>query len=423
MNVDHDRLKQRLAAELGADAVSFDADLLACHRVDGKQPALICTPDREQASAALRVCSEGAASIIPWGGGTAMALGNPPRQVDVVLNTSRLNRVIDHDHANLTVTAESGISLAALQQLLANQRQFVPFDPPFPERSTVGGIVAANLNGPRRSCCGSVRDLVIGMKVALINGEQIKAGGKVVKNVAGYDMCKLFVGSLGTLGIITEATLRLAPVPENAATVLASGTFAQARQLVHDLNRCPLLPTAVFLLNEYGTERWRVAIWCEGFAETVARCGRDLVSLSFQAGMNAQVLNAEAHGEFWRSLQDFPFQSDRLVFRITVPRAEVLHFVQVLRIWHDPTIISDTASGTIWLACEATKAAVQKFAELASMARARRGHAVIFAATSELKQGFEVWGETPTTFSLMRDIKRQFDPKGLLNPGRFVAGI
>src|SRR5258705_10668959 len=124
MKLTAEQLAQRLASELGVDAVSFDADLLSSHRVDGKPPALVCTPDREQASAALRLCAEADATVTPWGGGTAMALGNPPRQVDVVLDTGRLNRVIDHDPANLTVTAESGISLAALQQLLADQRQF-----------------------------------------------------------------------------------------------------------------------------------------------------------------------------------------------------------------------------------------------------------------------------------------------------------
>ena len=113
-----DQLAQRLAAELGADAVSLNADLLTSHSVDGKQPAFVCTPDREQVSAALRLCAEADATVSPWGGGTAMALGNPPRQAEVVLNTGKLDRVIDHDHANLTVTAESGISLAALQRLL-----------------------------------------------------------------------------------------------------------------------------------------------------------------------------------------------------------------------------------------------------------------------------------------------------------------
>src|SRR5438105_1124843 len=242
-----DQLAQRLIAELEPGAVSFDEDRLATHKIEGKQPTLLCTPStRDQINAALRVCSEAAASVIPWGGGTAMALGNPPRQVDVVLATARLNRVLDHDAANLTVTVESGISLAALQNLLAEEGQFVPFDPPFPERSTIGGIVAANLNGPRRSCYGSVRDLVIGMKVALISGEQIKAGGKVVKNVAGYDMCKLFVAALGTLGAIVDATLGLAPVPESAATVIRSGPSPHARQFVHDPSRSLLSPAAVF---------------------------------------------------------------------------------------------------------------------------------------------------------------------------------
>src|SRR5258705_234057 len=322
-----DQLAQRLAAELGAGSVSLDADLLTSHCVDGKQPALVCTPDREQVSAALRLCAEADATVSPWGGGTAMALGNPPRQVEVVLNTGRLDRVIDHDPANLTVTAESGISLAALQQLLADQRQFVPVDPPFPERSTVGGIVAANLNGPRRSYYGSVRDLVIGMKVSLISGERIKAGGKVVKNVAGYDMCKLFVGSLGTLGVITEVTLRLAPLPESSETARASGTLAQAQKFADELLHSPLLPAAVVLLQGQAPECWQIAARFEGFAE------------------------------------------------------------------------------------------------LTEMANSRGGQIIIFAAPSDLKHGLEVWGLSPPTLPLMRRIKHQFDPAGLLNPGRFVGSL
>ena len=128
-----------------------------------------------------------------------MGIGNPPRQIDVVVGLERLNQLVEHDQANLTATIQSGHRLASLQEILKRQNQFLPFDPPAPARATVGGVVATNLNGPRRGYYGSVRDLVIGMKVVLASGEEIKAGGKVVKNVAGYDMCKLFVGSLGTL--------------------------------------------------------------------------------------------------------------------------------------------------------------------------------------------------------------------------------
>ena len=424
MKLTPDQLAQRLAAELGLDAVSLDADRLATHKIDGKQPVLVCTPGtRDQVSAALRLCADAAASVIPWGGGTAMALGNPPRQVDVVLNTSRLNGVIEHDHANLTVTVESGISLTALQQRLADQRQFGPFDPPFPERSSVGGIVAANLNGPRRGCYGSVRDLVIGMKVALISGEQIKAGGKVVKNVAGYDMCKLFVGSLGTLGIITELTLRLVPLPESVSTVVAAGTFSQAEQFIRELFRSRLLPTAVILSNERAHEPWSVAIRSEGFEESVARCRRDLDTLAVQAGMSAQLLSAGEHEELWRAVRDFPLQDKRLIYRITLPRAEICDFLHRAQNRPDTETITDNVNGTIWLACQPTKASVQRFSDLATLARARRGHAMIFAAPGDLKQGFEVWGDSPPAFSLMRDVKHQFDPRGLLNPGRFVGSL
>ena len=418
-----DQLAQRLASGVGPDAVSFDASRLASHEVDGKKPALVCTPDRERAGAALRVCTEADASVIPWGGGTAMAVGNPPRNLDVVLDTGKLNRVLDHDHANLTVTAESGITLAALQQPLAAERQFVPLDPPFPDRSTIGGIVAANLNGPRRGCYGSARDLVIGVKVILTSGERIKAGGKVVKNVAGYDMCKLFTGSLGTLGIITELTLRLAPLPESASTMIASGTFAQARQFIGALFNSRLLPAAVVLSNDRIRNQWRVAVWNEGFEESVTRCGHDLAALARHTEVSAQFPGGDEHERFWRIVRDFPLQTNRLIYRVTLLRAEICDFVHLAQKQCDAEIITDVLNGTIWLVCEPTTAAAQRFSDIAALASTRRGHAVIFAAPSDLKHGYEVWGESPRAFPLMRDIKQQFDPKGLLSPGRFLGGI
>ena len=419
-----DQLAQQLASELGADAVAADSERLGEYKVDGKVPALLCLPaNREQLGTTLRLCSETQATVVPWGGGTAMAHGNPPRRVDVVLCTGRLNRVIDHDSANLTVTVESGITLARLQQQLAAEHQFAPFDPPFPERATVGGTIAANLNGPRRGCYGSVRDLVIGMKVTLISGEQIKAGGKVVKNVAGYDMCKLFVGSLGTLGLIGEATLRLAPLAESAMTMIAGGTLEQACELAAALDRSPLLPTAVFLAKDSDQENLRLAVECEGFVQMIERCRRDLAALAAQTGMNAEFPSFGAEDEFWRAVRNLPLQSGRLIFRLTVPRGEIFSSVESLRRRPDSSLATDLQSGTIWLSCDPTKTALERFAELTSLARARRGHAMIFAAPSALKQGWEVWGESPPTLSLMRRIKQQFDPQDLLNPGRFLGGI
>jgi glycolate oxidase FAD binding subunit len=418
-----DQLAQRLASALGAEAVIADTNAIAKGKIDDKQPHFICRPrSPEEIASALKICSEARAAVVPWGGGAAMAIGNPPRQADVILTTTRLDRVIDHDHANLTVTAQSGIPLSSLQASLACKNQFVPVDPPFPERTTIGGIAAANLNGARRVYYGSVRDLVIGMKVALIDGAHIKAGGKVVKNVAGYDMCKLFVGSLGTLGIITEMTLRVAPLPESALTVVIRGTFEQCRQFSDELFRAPLLPAAAFLFNDGTTAQWRLAIWCEGFEETTARHLRDLNAMVEKVGVSAEIFQGENHTAFWRESRDFPLRENRLIFRLTVPRASIYEALPPIYGW-GAAILCDATMGTLWIACEAKKSNAMKFSELASLAQRHAGHAVLFAAPAELKRGIEVWGPAPPSFSLMREIKRQFDPDGLLNPGRFVGGL
>src|SRR5207244_5621179 len=168
-----DHLTKRVESELGADAVKHGPNLLAAYAVDAKMPTLLCCPETpEQVAATLRLCSELDAAVTPWSGGAAVRIGNLPRQVDAVLELSHLDRVIEHDHANLTATVQNGITLASLQQTLAPQNQFLPFDPPHAARSTIGGIVAASLNGPRRMFYGSVRDLVIGMKVALARSEE-----------------------------------------------------------------------------------------------------------------------------------------------------------------------------------------------------------------------------------------------------------
>ena len=428
MKISCEQLTQRLQAALGADALSTEPHELALHRVAGKLPALICLPhSAEQIAAALRICAESEASVVPWGGGTAMAIGNPPRRPDLVISTIRMNRMIEHDHANLTVTVQSGISLARLQIALGAQKQFAPFDAPFPERSTIGGIVAANLNGPKRSSYGSVRDLVIGMKVVLGSGEQIKAGGKVVKNVAGYDLCKLFTGSLGSLGILTEVTVRAAPIPEECATGIARGTLAQAEQLARELTDSKLLPTAVFLRCSPTDQSWRLAVSFEGFGETVGRQISELDSLAKQNGMAIETHRAESEQRVWREIGDLPLKADRLIYRVTVPRSSVAPVLGALQSSligvAEPALSADVVMGTIWIVAPANRTSADHFAALISLARQHHGHAVMFAAPPELQHGVEVWGPSPGTIALMRDIKQRFDPHGILNPGRFVGGL
>jgi glycolate oxidase FAD binding subunit len=417
-----DQLAQRLGAELGAAAVVTEQSVLASHIVEGMQPALVCSPAAaKQIAAALRVCVEVEAAVVPWGGGTAMGIGNPPRRVDVALTMGRINHLVEHDDANLTATVGAGMPLADVQEIVPRWRA----------RATVGGIVAANLNGPRRSCYGSVRDLVIGMKVALASGELIKAGGKVVKNVAGYDMCKLFVGSLGTLGILTEVTLRVAPIPETSATVIAAGTLPKALQFVDEVSRSPLLPAAVALMNSgalsAGQTDWQAAIRCAGFAETVARHRSDAVAMARRVGLGAEILGDNADGQLWDRVRDFPLSTSRVVYRVTVPRASVAESVRAIQDGNgsksQPPILGDPLTGTLWIAEPERQTSPQRFADLLSLALRCGGHAIMFTAPADAKENIDVWGAPPPTLALMRALKNQFDPKGLLNPGRFIGGL
>ena len=294
--------------------------------------------------------------------------------------------------------------------------------------------MATNLNGPRRSYYGGVRDLVIGMKVVLASGEQIKAGGKVVKNVAGYDMCKLFVGSLGTLGIITQATVRTTPMPETAATVTASGTSAQVLNLANDIAHSPLLPAAVVILNPFACQEmnsrdvhWKLAVGSEGFAEMVARNARDAKTMAERIGLRADLLQDNLHSQFWAGFRDFPLPPDRLVFRITVPLASMAHTMATIENWQTdgfyPAVAGDAMAGILWIVARPSRAAASQFHKLVALAGEQRGHAVMFAAPPELKQSLDVWGLQPPALALMRKIKQQFDPQAMLNPGRHINRI
>jgi len=426
MNLSRPQLVSRFRDVFEADLLRAEPEALAAHSIAGKPPALVCSPETaEQVSTALLICAAAQAAVVPWGGGTAMAVGNPPRDVDVIISTKRLNRIIEHDHANLTVTAQSGAVVSALQSALAAHEQFLPFDPPFLDRSTIGGVIAANLNGPRRGSLGSVRDLVIGVKAVLSSGEQIKAGGKVVKNVAGYDMCKLFTGSLGTLGLIIEATLRVAPLAEESATAVARGNATELLELAQKLDQAKLLPSAVFLTKGAVEPNWLLAARFEGFGPSVARQVSAFDSLAQRTRLEIEIRGARSDREFWRALADLPLQANRLIYRMTVPPASIkLALNEVEKLFPNLLALSaDVKIGTLWIVLPANGGGSSHFEKVLSLAQGHQGHAILFAAPAEEKIGIDVWGPSPPTIGLMREIKSRFDPREILNPGRLIGGI
>jgi glycolate oxidase FAD binding subunit len=435
MKISGDALSAKLEGELDAGAVEHASASLAAHSADGKNPSLVCFPSTpEQAGSVLRICAEAEAAVIPWGGGTSMRLGNIPLRMDVVVGLEKLAQLIEHDDANLTATVQAGMTIGALQKILGQRRQFLPVDPPYPSRATIGGIVAANTNGPRRMMYGGVRDLVVGMKVVLATGERIKAGGKVVKNVAGYDLCKLFIGSLGTLGIVTEATFRMAPLPERTASFVASGPMDRLAQFADDLSSSPLLPAAVTVLGPGAiekifryTEASTIAIWLEGFEEAVARHLRDLETMTERAGLAGEILGEESHQRLWEMIRNFGCGDAGVLYRMTVPAgsvAEILAAVdRLIESGRQARYAAHPAVGSVYVSTTGDRAGLEWFPKLAELARAHKGHAVIAAAPAELKDGVDVWGPAPPGLGLMREIKRRFDPQGMLNPGRFVGGL
>ncbi len=434
MTIAPESLEHRLAS-LGAGIVDGDGQAVRRYSVDGKVPTLRVIPQSpEQIEIVLKACAEVGAAAIPWGGGTAMTLGNIPRRVDVAIDLQRFDRLVEHDHANLTATAQAGIKMSGLQSLLGQHNQFFAIDPPHPAQATIGGVVAANTNGPRRMLYGGVRDLVIGMKMVLPTGEQVKAGGKVVKNVAGYDMCKLFVGSLGTLGIITEVTVKMAPLPETAATIVAWGPLAQGAQLIDALFETTLLPAGIALLSPEVAQASgapapspTVAVWAEGFEEAVARHLRDVQALAERLGMKTEILREGAHQTFWQRVRDFGTEEGRLVMRVTVPLGSVAAVVTAIDRWGAPAraahYVAHAGTGTIWVSLPADATSAGWFPRVGALAQEHGGHAVMTSAPATLKEGIDVWGPAPPSLALMREIKRQFDPHGVLNPGRFVAGL
>jgi glycolate oxidase FAD binding subunit len=436
-----DTIAPGLEALLGREAVvTADADRWS---VEGLVPMAVVRPaDAEQAAAVLRWCSERGVAVIPWGGGTAMELGNPPLAAHVVLLTQRLGAVVDHDHTNLTVTVQAGATLASLEAVLAARRQFLPLEPPCAGSATAGGAVAANLNGPRRMRYGSARDLVIGMRVAQAHGVVAKFGGKTVKNVAGYDMAKLFVGSLGTLGLITELTFKVMPVPETSRTVALWGQeLSRLWTLAGRILMSPLGPSAMVVVNAaaagqlYRADSRRggpdrgagLLVRAEGVEPAVARHERDIAQWAHGQDFECEVLDGDAEAALWRAVRDFGWTSSGTLVRLTVPSGRTGAVAGRLAGTLPTTtgLMADPGTGTLWLAFEATADAASSLPAIADLAVASGGHLLLARAPRSLKVGRDVWMPPPAgrVLELMRALKQSFDPKGILNPGRYVAGL
>jgi glycolate oxidase FAD binding subunit len=382
-------------------------------------------------AALLRRAAAERAAVIPWGAGTKLGLGNVPLAYDVALDLAALDQVLEYEPADLVVTAQAGVPLAALQRRLGEAGQFLALDPPYAERATLGGTLAANASGPSRLLYGTARDLVLGLRVALPNGEVVKSGGKVVKNVVGYDLNKMHIGALGTLGVVVEVTLKVHPLPAAEATVCAAfERLEAAHAIAGQLFRSALFPRTVELVRAplaglADSEQWRVLMWASGATATVERQVRDALAWCREGGgLDAQRLDGEAHQTIWRSVREFGRTDDGVLLKLTCLPTDVAPLVQAVE-QHArplPDVVARAGNGIVYVVLPPA-AGADTVRRAVAEATGRGGSGVVERAPLELKRQLDVWGPIRGDFPLMQALKAQFDPQAILNPGRFVGGI
>jgi len=342
----------------------------------------------------------------------------PPARLDLGIETTRLSRVVEYEPADLTVTVEAGMRFAELQRVLGEQGQFLALDPPLEAGATIGGLIATNASGPLRFGFGTARDLVIGTRVANPDGTVTHAGGRVVKNVAGYDLNKLYVGSLGTLAVLVELSFKLAPIPPSQAVV--AGDFADgaaAGALIGSVVRSPLVPLAIELNGAR-----QVVFRLGGYPQAVERQVRDLSGMIRERGGEPRELS-------WEDLQRMRLEARRreLVVKATAPISQSAALVGLLeRHLADlqPTVWAHAGNGVAFAACNAPSDA-SPLVTLRSEIRRLGSNAslVIERCPTGLKAGIDVWGDPGPSLALMRAIKVKLDPHNTLNPGRYVGGL
>jgi len=390
--------------------------------VDGMNPQAVVEPGSyEEVGAVMRYADEARLAVIPLGGGTQRHTGNLPARYELALSLSRLDQIIEHEPADLTVTCQSGISVQELQRRLRLNGQRVPFDLSPRQQASVGGVLATNTNGPSRAASGALRDFTIGMRVVTADGRITRAGGKVVKNVAGYDLCKLYIGSLGTLGVIVEATFKVMPIAacERSVTLRVPGAW-DACALATELYRRGLALSHVQLSSTRNDRDngWLLEIGLAGSDGAVERSENEIASLA--PGANARP--ASAGGSATERFSSEDFDGSSLLCRFSVLPTRLAAFIGEVQRLETPDIVAAPATGVVRAAWPETDEAmiVERGREIAASHSAT---CVVERCSPELKQRVDVFGEPPPAFELMHRVKQQFDPKGILSPGRFVGRL
>jgi glycolate oxidase FAD binding subunit len=401
-----------------------------------QEPAYAFTPRTPEALAALLArCDAAGAACVTLGGGTLQGMGNAPARFDVAIRTDALAGVLAYDPRDLTVSVAAGTTLRAFADRLAANGQFVPLDAPHVATGTVGGALATGWIGPRRSTYGRARDLVIGTTVALVDGTLAHAGGMVVKNVSGYDASKLYIGSLGTLGVLASANFKCLPLPAARRAIVARLANDNRVRAVDHIARLDIEPTAALVVagfDETQLDRDYESLFLlfEGSAAVVDRATRETRSALGAAGVASARVIDDPQPLFQRVLDAYVAvrASGSLTVRSTgLPTTvDERRFAATLRARdHGCTCetIADLLTGDLITRFARAHDLPETAAELVAAMRAEMPTTTVIAGTPASRGAVDAWPAPPSAYGHMRDLKLQFDPRGTLAPGRFVGGI
>jgi glycolate oxidase FAD binding subunit len=389
-----------------------------------RSPQGIVYPSRlDELAATMQTAAANGWTILPCGQGTKLNWGGIVQSVDVVVSTQYLNRLIEHAAGDLTVTVEAGMKLSELQQILAQANQFLPLDPNYPDTATIGGVIATADTGSWRHRYGSVRDFVLGITFVRADGAMAKAGGRVVKNVAGYDLMKLFTGSYGTLGILGQVTLRVYPQPEASQTLILTGDLEGIKRATQTLLTSTLTPTAVDLLAPKVVQRLGMGnglglvVRFQSVQPSVSQQGKMLSAIATKLGLQIKQLKDSSEWDYWRDAQQLFHRADSgdTVCKLGILPSQAVEF---LGSWDDLAIIH-AGSGLGRLQSQD----VEKVSQARQYCQKHQGFLTLLEAPQEVKQRLEPWGYTGNALNVIQSLKQKFDPQALLSPGRFVGEI
>ena len=410
--------------------ISTDDTLCHTHAVHGVVPARVAVPQTSaDVSALVHLAGQHGWRVVTWGGGTHQLIGAPPIGVDLVIVTTALNRVLQHEPNDLTISVEAGITMGVLRTYLAPHGQMLPVDPALADQTTIGGMIATATDGPRRAIYGILRDMMIGIGVVEVNGQPSRAGGMVVKNVSGFDMMKLYHGSFGTLAVIVSANFKLIPIPPVTATVVATFTQSDyAFAYITDVMQSQLTPVTCELLDTTLLQRvgvmgsWGVALACEGPQAAVDRHITELLQCAqIHAGATTIFYN-EAHTKCWQIIADASavaqLEDGEMMIRWATLPAFVGDVVERIgdlgqALGGNPQIHARASIGVGYV----------RLTELTARAQDQWLMALpeaVWVATTATNLA-TYWHAPVGGLDVMVRIRDEFDPQRRLNPGRFVV--